>query len=117
MHEFFRKALEEDKKRMAELDKKLDENHRSLQKLQTSYSDLSERFTLALRVMNQLHDAIAPLLEVTKDYRHHIDPEQNDWVARNYNHRKSLMIAQAEEALRYFDYFKDATWGTKTYIG
>ena len=109
--------LGEEKAKLNDLTEKVERQELMLGKIQTNYEDLSERFLLALKVLNQMHEAMVPLVKVVEEYKNHIDPEENEWVAKNFNHRKRLMVSQAEEAILFFDYFKDSAWGKKTYIG
>lgn len=109
--------LGEEKAKLKTLAEKIEQQDMSLNKIQSNYEDLAERFLLALKVLNQMHEAMVPLVKVVEEYKNHIDPEENEWVAKNFNHRKRLMVSQAEEALLFFDYFKDSAWGKKTYIG
>lgn len=109
--------LGEERAKLKELSERVEQQQSAVSKLQTNYEDVTERFLLALKVLNQMHESMVPLLKVVEEYKNHIDPEENEWTAKNFNHRKKLMVSQAQEALRYFDYFKDSAWGKQTYIG
>ena len=55
--------LGEEKAKLNDLTEKVERQEVMLGKIQTNYEDLSERFLLALKVLNQMHEAMVPLVK------------------------------------------------------